>query len=326
MADRFRFTPVRRRAPLQWLLGTVLTAKPVLRASTVAFRVDPPLENSSKLLIVPGSRRIRIFDFESGVTRSVIKEGFDRSSMETEIALRTFEKGPFLNLIRHDLDGMWFEEPIIGGYPLPRIPPWWDRRALEQRAMDLLISWSSAKASSVNADEHVDLLRTTADSVFARMRALFPEYASVFHSALVDQLVERASGPGSIPVSETHGDFQPGNVQIAKDRRVLHILDWEFVGRRFLYYDLLSYGLHLRNPGGFMRKTMRFLSSADAGAASPFIPEVGSSAWRRRAFALLALEEIVRAGKDAASGPYRRPPHNLHGFCKQLHELLDRGE
>lgn len=322
MADRFRFTPVRRRAPLQWFFGTLLTTRPLIRRSALAFRVDPPLENCSDLLIVPGSRRIRIFDLDSGVARSVIKEGFNISPIQNEISVRTKSDGPFTSLMQHDPEGTWFEEAIIRGYPLPRIPPWWDRAALEREAIELLTSWSKARGGPIESDDHLEHLRSAADLAFTQIRLRFPNDAPLFQPSLVHDLVTLASGLGSVPVSETHGDFQPGNIQIAHDRSGLHILDWEFAGRRYMYYDLLTYGLHLRYPSGFATRAINFLSSGEAGGASAFLPDVASAAWRRRAFALLALEELARAGEDAATAPYLRPPYSLLEFCKELPQLL----
>ena len=56
----------------------------------------------------------------------------------------------------------------------------------------------------------------------------------------------------SIDLVFTHGDFQPGNILCSEDD--YWIIDWEYSGKRSIFYDALIFDLDCRSPKGLCNR------------------------------------------------------------------------
>lgn len=289
LRDQFRHTPVWRRRLPQYLLGTALASRVGLRLTgPVAFSVTPAIPGAEERLVVPGNRRLRMFDFASGRSRVVLKDGFSRAAIEREVAVRgSGAVGPFIPITRSDVAEGWFEEPIFDGYALPRCPPWFSQRALGQRALELLEAWSGEATREVDA-------RRYAEGLAERLRGalLGDERAPkgrVKEKTLrrLDELVARATGTALL-TSRSHGDFQPGNVLVSRDGERVLLTDWEYSGERSVDYDRLVWGLGSRTG----RDLGRELRAIEKAGGSDAVALVAKPAARATVVTLFELEEL----------------------------------
>lgn len=289
LRDQFRHTPVWRRRLPQYLLGTALASRVGLRLTgPVAFSVTPAIPGAEERLVVPGNRRLRTFDFASGRSRVVLKDGFSRAAIEREVAVRGGgAQGPFIPITRSDVAEGWFEEPIFDGYAMPRCPPWFRQRALGQRALELLEAWSGQATREVDA-------RSYAEGLAERIRGALLEDErapkdNVKEKTLrrLDELVARANGTALL-TSRSHGDFQPGNVLVSRDGGRVLLTDWEYSGERSVDYDRLVWALGSRT-GRDLDGALRALERGRGrGAAAP----VAARADRGTRVAVFELEEM----------------------------------
>ncbi len=315
--DSFRYTPVAWRRPAQWLLGTLLTSSLILpRISQPAFRVSG-LPQRSELLVLPGNQRVRVFDFERGVCRVMAKHGFERRLMQREIELRGRKTpGLFPEIIDWAEDGRWFEEPILDGYALPRLPRGYERVALEATAFEQLNRWQAQSAHSMPSEAYLADLRDRLQGLLAQMTERYAFETAPQMQRWIDILCRQCRSLTGVDVAETHGDFQPGNILIGRRDRRVWLIDWEHSRRRWRYYDQMVYALRTRSLPGVAARLARF---ADGEFDLPQLQPIWSDGISRRAVvALLILEDTAWYAAESVSGPYRGLPDSWMQWCQAL--------
>lgn len=319
--DGFRWTPVRRRVAPQFLLGTVLATPAALRwFGRSGFQAHPGIPDSAHQVVVPGNQRVRIFDFTTGRVRVLLKSGFDVATMQREIALRTSrEAGPFAPILRHACDASWFDEHILDGFPLPRCPPWFSKVRAVKEAFRQLHVWQAGGTEQSSADTWA---RQLAEALRTASRQLAECYSNFDPNPIhgwAELLEDQASSLGTIEVTHSHGDLQPGNIFIERHSRNVHIIDWEHWGNRFALYDRLVYGLKTRAGLGVAGRFRGFLAARENEFPLDRLPT--DSRWRRGALALFLLEDLLWFSREALTGPYLQLPDGLTGYVRELSSL-----
>ncbi len=318
LRDSIRYTPVRWRLPIQWLLGTLISTPMGLQlTASPAFSVTTSLPYQRDLLVVPGNQRIRIFDFNSGKCRIILKQGFDAQTMLCEIRVRgQGVEGPFPKISEFDRGGRWFEEPIIDGFALPRCPPSLPRKLFEQEAFEALARWLDRSVCITAIEEHLDQLDQRIGKSLQKLKDRFRDFDTRRILTWKVILTEKAFPLGRVPIAEAHGDFQPGNIMVDRRNRHVSIIDWEHSMPRFCYYDFFVYTLGARFPVGLTKRLLAFVNGALPSIAFRGLDR--DSAWRRAALALFLLEDIEWRLRQSAGGPYLGLSHDLISFCEEL--------
>ncbi len=316
VADSFRFTPKRLRLPAQFMLGTALASRGGLRIfARPGFHVDPPIPEAEHLAVVPGNARVRVFDFARGRVRVLLKAGFSAESQRREIAARADGDSLYPPIIAHAPDATWFEEPLIEGYALPRLPPWRSRRRAEARAFALLATYLARSEEETSAGQHAQALAAALTDQCAVLRTTL-----AWRSPTLDQgiaaLVRAASELPRLNTAVGHGDFQPGNILVDRDGQVL-IIDWEHSHRRMLDYDRLVYALATRSGAGLTGRLLAFLRGGGGRTLSSLAREA-----RRPLLAMFALEDLLWFASESVAGPFRAPSRGLLHWERALRGIL----
>lgn len=288
MRDLYRFTPARLRALPQFVAATIASSSVAARHLTrPAFWVTPPSLAAARLLIVPGNERIRIFDFERQRARVVLKHGRDTSGTKAELALRAVAAPQWLKIEASDPDGLWFEEPLLHGYTLPRCPPWYARDRLRSDADELLSELHQRTASTSPARIYAEQLGVALPTaVDERLR---------------DALLLEATRAGDIELVRSHGDYQAGNVFVERSTRRVVLIDWEYSGQRQRGFDALVLQLDSRHPIGLAARLIAFV---EHGSATSLLgPGFETRAGRRSLCCLFLLEELAWASHRRRTDP-----------------------
>jgi len=295
LRDEFRVTPRRFRAPAQFVVGTLAgTRAGLLLTSKPAFRIYPPIGDAASWAIVPGNRRVRLFDFAAMRSYSLLKERYSASTNDAELSVRyRAPPGPFPPIVRVGPDRRWFEEPLIDGRSLPRVAGAARRRNALQKATAALAQWRAGSVRSVDATAYSSkLLRiireAASNSHRSALEPLGPRLLEM--SELWNSLVSRS---GEVSLMRTHGDFQPGNVLVPRGEGRPLIIDWEYEGERSQVFDGLTLGLSTRSPTGLRQRTQNWLVNGKLVVGNELLPALPSPTERARAFALFLLEEVV---------------------------------
>jgi hypothetical protein len=316
----FRFTPVLWRLLPQWLLGTAMTTSAGMNlGARSGFHVRPAIDQASAMAVIPGNQRIRVFDFSRDRVRTLLKAGFDDDALRAEIEVRTQREGPFPAIVAHAGDCSWFEEPIMEGYDLVRCPPWFPKKTLFRRALDLLEAWSLRETREVDASTYVEdlicQLEEATDGVCERFE--FDRRRQLLET--VEVLGDLASRADTFVLSNTHGDWQPGNIRVDLQADQIWILDWEHAGMRSRYYDRLVYGLQTRSGLGLAGRLMEFVSAANDQWL--FAPMYSEPSWRCIRLCLFLLEDLLWFLSESLAGPTLKVSQGLTIYLDELDSL-----
>ena len=309
------FAPVVRefsRSPRWWsrpLQRAYVAA--AIRRPTAAWLADggmvvsPPLENADALVILGGNHRLRVVDGPARVCHVIAKAGSDPAFLRAELALRRAAPDlPIPRLLSVAPTEEWFTEELIPGTPLNRVPGAADRARAFAAARAALGRLVARTLRSVGVKGYVDAL--VRDVEEAAAAPLFATQCATLGRTLATlaRVIERRPGPSTVETAETHGDFQPGNVLVARDG--VWLIDWEYTGRRQAGFDLLTHGLAARFPVGLAAR-VHDAASGGLGRTMDGWPGVDWSTAdaRRRTLALFLLEELVVRVRENASPHFR---------------------
>lgn len=309
LRDGMRYTPRRRRLPVQFAGATALTTRSgLLLSSRPLFAIEPGLIRARELVVLPGNQRVRILDFGAGSSRVLAKEGFDRAGMRREIAVRgSGRPGPFPPITAADPDAGWFVEPIVDAVALPRLPPWRSRERALERALARLGAWQAGHGRTRPGAEWA---RDEGGAVRAALEAVAVRF-QVDLGGLerhLDALLARAA-VGPVELAPSHGDFQPGNL-LVDGRGEVHLIDWERSAERMRRYDEWTLRLRSRSPPGLGDRISRALRGG--------LPEVSNPAAEVARFALQDLRFYL---DESAVGPLRVPSAGLEGWRVALAQV-----
>lgn len=316
LRDSFRHTPVVWRKPAQWLLGTLAATPTGLRIGAGSvFTVEPAVPGAADRLILPGNRRVRMFDFGRGVVRVQTKVGFSTTGFNREIAVRGGDlSGPFPPITRHDVAAGWFEEPVLDAVALPRCPPGVDYRLVLEAVLAELDAWSRPSFQTEEAGAWAEQLRNRFDTLCQGIEARFNWLFTPSAAAATRLITRQAMTGGTIVTSVGHGDLQAGNILVGRNGATV-ITDWEHSSRRFAAYDRLVALLGSRSPAGLGNRLTRFVM---AGKVEGSDPSNLAHASRVGAAAMLVLEDLVWYAEECLAGPFQIPSA---GFLQYVHEL-----
>lgn len=203
------------------------------------------------VLIYPCNKKIRMFDFVSGMVYTVLKDGFPDIYIKRETEFRQNADITFVPKITKSGEGCYSETIIKNGRPLARIQ---DETFLEQKkkeSLDLLLSLSHDK-EHVSAKEYLAQLKDRCMTMLAEKENFDGE--SIV-SDIFDKLNEGLNDC-EIELVTSHGDFQPGNIWIDAEGKIV-IIDWETVKKRSPFYDYAALYCRLRNHGGLQNLCSR---------------------------------------------------------------------
>ncbi|MBI4667956.1 MAG: phosphotransferase [Elusimicrobia bacterium] len=122
----------------------------------------------------------------------------------------------------------------------------------------------------------------------------------------------------------THGDFQPANIMVDKDK--VWLVDWEYSDIRQIVYDGLVYALRSRFPCGLSGR-IQWALAQDNGAVDEFLktwPETnwGNRLWRRMALTVFLMEEIVLHLKINDNPLFYSLDQGLRCYCLEIAKAL----
>ena len=218
----------------------------------LSLNTELPLKD---VLIYPCNKKIRVFDFASDTVYTVLKDGFPDNYIKRETAFRKYTEASFIPKITRDGDGYYSEKIIRNGKPLARIH---DTAYVQEKKKESLVL-----LQSLTTEKECIGVKKYLEQIKARCLSLLCDKEGFQNgkkgTALFDGLLAGIEDC-EIGLVSSHGDFQPGNIWIDADGKVV-IIDWETVKLRSPYYDYSALYCQLRNSGGLQYFCNRVLSN-----------------------------------------------------------------
>ncbi len=297
------------------------------RLAQIAFGVAPEAPEAAGTLILGGNHRLRILHPATKTTTVVLKAGFPKRFIENEIQARRhwpLECTPKLQTVAPDES--WFVEEYVVGTPLNRLAE--NERAYVAQALDQLreqlvapnLRYEPAAARAANLLEAV---RSQAKSALRPSPSVLHEFESLLER--LEPRIERLCGPElMVPVSLTHGDFQPAN--LLADGNGVWLIDWESTASRFAAYDLFTYALKTRKGSGWSQRIVPLLNE-QIEWVNPYLenwPGLDWTASRRADWVLLhVLEEALFVLEDSGGLGTTTVDQSLLTFFREFSRAIN---
>ena len=277
----YRFTPNRVKKLIQPFVTDILSQAWVFGKSLQPAFETPAIANPDEIMWMPGNFRFRKFNFLNRTVRIYPKSGLSDVPIHREIAFRTalhHSDSPCdfvlpLNKSFDPANGIkTFEEPLIDGIPINRIPGFNSNKPYTDRIETMLRQLHPFKCNTALPDD-MDTGSMSGSDYIKRAQSLYNHYSkqllSRFPGVLLDNVNKRLSfafdtisSEKEIDIGWTHGDFQPGNILVSRNQRNdIFITDWEDVGKRSIVYDAMTYNLESRSRPGVYQRLEQFKSN-----------------------------------------------------------------
>ncbi|MFA5623687.1 MAG: phosphotransferase [Bradymonadales bacterium] len=268
--DSMRHSPARWRCVAQRIAAQTLHYAPTFEALLrPAFALNGAIKSAKHAMILPGNQRIRFFDFEQMYCRVHRKVGFSENSLKNEIRIRQRLVGRYASILpitSLSPDLAYFDEPLIDFQPLNRYHQKLRTHDLIQRIANELFAIAKNDEQIVQAKQYSEnilaKLWIKGDNLDKRWPGLSSQKLRLFWEACA----KLASYQGEVHLALTHGDFQEGNILLAKNHHDFAIIDWEDAKIRFALYDALCYVLAARRPKTLCARAKQYLKSSDDAA------------------------------------------------------------
>lgn len=196
-----------------------------------------------KILIYPCNKKIRLFDFGSGIVYTMLKHDFPSLYIDRETEFRLTNHASFIPEILDSGNGC-YSEKIIDGMPLARINDADFVSNCKDQACNMIASLTTSD-NQVNTADYIQTLKETCLSQLKQKKAF--KYSSILANLFDTLLAVHPDEKLSLVVS--HGDFQPGNIWWDNENKQIVIIDWETVKLRSRFYDHAALYYNLRRAG-----------------------------------------------------------------------------
>ena len=210
---------------------------------------------TSSILISPANRKIRVYDFENGVVDAIIKDSFTRKYFDNELSFRLNCNYDFvLPIIKYG--DKWYREKIIHGQPLARVR----NEGLYSKCIKDTVAFVKKIAEDtlqyVNAKEYAQKLY---DDISGKL-LIAKEIKKIKHFNVITEIAQIALQKAitlnaPLPIVESHGDLQSGNVWVDKNAAKTYIIDWETHDKRSIWYDCATILLSIRRANKLKEMT-----------------------------------------------------------------------
>ena len=201
---------------------------------------------NDNILISPANRKIRIYDFENGVVDAIVKNSFTKRYFENELNFRLNHSYDFIIPIIDHGDN-WYREKILPGQPLARIK----NERLYNKSVIETISYIKKIAEDtiqlVDSKEYSNnLFKNISQKLLVAKETKKIKYFDIITEIAQIALKKALLLNGPLPLVESHGDLQSGNVWVDKKAEKTYIIDWETHEKRSIWYDCATILLSIR--------------------------------------------------------------------------------
>lgn len=186
--------------------------------------------------ILPCNRKLRIFNHSEGFVDAILKVGFNDAYFKKEIEYRSAPQFSFIpGLIQSG--ERWYRERIIEGHSLVRLPETEYKKVLSIVCEDIREMYQSS-IEHVGAKEYC---KPIVEYIYSKIDFLKKE-KNIDTVEYITRVAENAfrivSESGlDIPVVNSHGDMQTGNMCKESKSGLVYIYDWETAQRRSIWFD-----------------------------------------------------------------------------------------
>lgn len=262
-------------------------------------------KHAENLMILPGNMKIKIFDFQEGTIRNILKAGFEKASLQMEKDIRVGSDKAYILPICMEQENVYCEK-LIQGCSYDRLEPKL-ADSLMRQIEDILLDVQQGSRKTEGCAEYL-----------AQQMSVIRQLLSQLHAeqTLKDHVISFAEqvckhGEGEVILSDSHGDFQNGNIFVSDDGKV-YILDWETCAIRSIGYDLLTFFYKFRYRADYLMRIDSFLNDVCwAARAQKYGLRLAD---KRVVLSTYFIEDIIWLLRETLSTPEKRCSDGLRKY------------
>jgi hypothetical protein len=229
--------------------------------SDKCISIEPKIKDENSLLIFPGNKKIKIFNFKENYIDNIVKESFIDHCFHKELDFRLNNNkyGFVLGVERYS--NRWYREKIIDGVSLPRITDKNKHKLFKKKVNKILDLLQENTKKEIEIGEYVNKLvckikKGSCELENKSEKFNFEKNLEKFVMCLINMIANKKD---IILLSLSHGDMQEGNVIIRKTDEKIFIVDWETWSERTIWYDRLMFNYNLRNIYKFINNLKEYI-------------------------------------------------------------------
>lgn len=201
------------------------------------------------------NRSIRIFDFDEGKTVSIQKETFTSKFFRNQLQFRKDNNYDYIPAITAYGEN-WFEENILKGKSLARETDKEKFMAGEHQALTSILQLANETREFADSKAYIteviegcrQYLTGAKETKGIKTINEATNYLELLSTVLVQ-------APGKLPLAESHGDLQAGNIWLEGEKA--WIIDWETHTKRSIWFDVTTLVFGTRYYGGIRMLTSK---------------------------------------------------------------------
>ena len=229
--------------------------------SDKCISIEPKIKNENSLLIFPGNKKIKIFNFKENYIDNIVKESFIDYCFNRELDFRKSNTKYDFVLGIERYSNRWYREKIIDGVSLPRISDKSEHKLFKETVNKILDLLRKDTEKEIEMGEYINLLVSRIKEESHKLedksdKFNFERKLEKFVTYLVGKIVNKKD---VVLLSLSHGDMQEGNVIIRRVDDKIFIVDWETWSERTVWYDKLMFNCNLRNNYKFVSNLKKYL-------------------------------------------------------------------
>lgn len=198
------------------------------------------------VLIEPGNRKIKVYYLEAGYIDSIIKDTFTSKYFNNELEYRLNHNYDFIpKILNHGKN--WYREEFLSGRCLVRVK----EEPLFNKAIDDILEYLRIIADETL--EYVDVNQYVDDKYEHIIRRMMEakEHKNINSYDNICEIALKAANcarklNAQLPLVESHGDLQLGNLWLDTTKGKAYIIDWETHEKRSIWYDCVTMLLSTR--------------------------------------------------------------------------------
>lgn len=240
---------------------TRLLLKSKERFSDKCISIEPKIKDDISLLIFPGNKKIKIFNFKENYIDNIVKESFIDYCFNRELDFRKSNTKYDFVLGIERYSNRWYREKIIDGISLPRISDKNKHKLFKVNVNKILDLLQENTKKEIEIGDYVKKLVYKIKKESRKLKDKsekfnFEKNLEKFLTYLISKIINKKD---VILLSLSHGDMQEGNVIIRKIDEKIFIVDWETWSERTIWYDKLMFNYNLRNIYKFINNLKNYL-------------------------------------------------------------------
>uniref|UniRef100_UPI003F69C3A8 phosphotransferase family protein n=1 Tax=Porticoccus sp. TaxID=2024853 RepID=UPI003F69C3A8 len=332
LAAEYAYHPHFVRRILQRTYVHHAVSRPLRRLFSSAWvDISPWPDAVSDWCILPGNHSIRIVDRVQNECIVLRKTGFNPALLDNVVRIRQdFPELPGPRLLEANSEQGWYREQRIAGLPLNRLAD----VARMQRSLD------AARQEMVGVYQRTLLMEPVSEWLDDRLQhitAAVVELPAIYGVEIRERILGLAQGLAhrlrrqiaaadgmALPTALTHGDFQPANILVPAwpEAGPVYVIDWEYGGRRCVWYDALVFELRSRFPSGLSGRIAAWQQDTQQQQASLAWFGEAVAGWNAATcISTFLLEDLLLRLIDTTIPELRRKETGFMCFIDELSRL-----